>query len=112
MCACILGVYRGRKAQRRIRYPPVTRSCQPSLPHPGHTHSQDQIKALLPGLMLSTPALVQAQLSEALSIICSHDFPRQWPTLLGELVERLKTSDLKSINGVLATANSIFKRYR
>lgn len=74
--------------------------------------AQEQVKAMLPGLMLSTPALVQAQLSEALSIICGHDFPRAWPNLLGELVERLKTSDLQAINGVLATANSIFKRYR
>ena len=27
--------------------------------------------------MLSTPPLVQAQLSEALAIVCGHDFPRQ-----------------------------------
>mmetsp|Transcript_33790 Transcript_33790/g.100617 ORF Transcript_33790/g.100617 Transcript_33790/m.100617 type:complete len:935 (-) Transcript_33790:308-3112(-) len=73
---------------------------------------KDQVKTMLPGLMLSTPPLLQAQLSEALSIICGHDFPRQWPTLLSELVERLRTSDLQAINGVLATANSIFKRYR
>ncbi|KAG1661631.1 hypothetical protein FOA52_002861 [Chlamydomonas sp. UWO 241] len=73
---------------------------------------KEQVKALLPGLMLSTPNLVQSQLSEALSIICGHDFPRQWPGLLSELVERLNTADLQSINGVLATANSIFKRYR
>lgn len=73
-----------------------------------------QIKAMLPGLMLNTPALVQAQLSEALSIVCQHDFPRLWPNLLSELVERLANPsvDLKTINGVLATANSIFKRYR
>ena len=63
--------------------------------------------------MLSTPSLVQSQLSEALSVICSHDFPVRWPTLLPELVERLTSSyDLHVINGVLATANSIFKRYR
>lgn len=87
--------------------PALTSSCTlPSL-------SQDQIKALLPGLMLSTPPLVQAQLSEALSIVCGHDFPHQWPNLLSELVERLiGSSDLKTISGVLATANSIFKRYR
>ena len=75
-------------------------------------HSQAQIKATLPGLMLSTPPLVQAQLSEALSIICSHDFPNHWPTLLPELVGRLQEgrADLATLNGVLATANSIFKR--
>lgn len=37
----------------------------------------------------------------------------QWPTLLPELVERLKGSeDLGTTLGVAATANSIFKRYR
>lgn len=71
-----------------------------------------QIKSLLPGLMLNTPPLVQAQLSEALSIICSHDFPAKWPSLLPELVERLKNADLRTMQGVLTTANSIFKRYR
>lgn len=36
----------------------------------------------------------------------------RWPGLLPELVGRLKTDDLGVINGVAATANSIFKRYR
>jgi hypothetical protein len=61
--------------------------------------------------MLSTPPLVQAQLSEALAIICGHDFPNGWPNLLPELVQRLEGADLPTINGVLATANSIFKRW-
>jgi exportin-2 (importin alpha re-exporter) len=69
-----------------------------------------QIKVTLLGLMLSTPPLVQAQLSEALAIICGHDFPTGWPNLLPELVQRLEGADLATINGVLATANSIFKR--
>ncbi len=38
---------------------------------------QEQIKRLLTGLMLSTPPLVRAQLSEALSVISSHDFPTE-----------------------------------
>ena len=71
---------------------------------------QVQAKSSLPNLMLSTPPLVQAQLSEALSIICAHDFPQQWPELLPELQQKLQTSDLHIICGVLATANSIFKR--
>ena len=36
---------------------------------------KEQIRALLTGLMLSTPQLVRAQLSEALAIISGHDFP-------------------------------------
>ena len=45
---------------------------------------QEQIKSLLTGLMLSTPPLARAQLSEALSVVSSHDFPRKWATLLPE----------------------------
>lgn len=50
---------------------------------------QGQIKQLLTGLMLSTPPLVRAQLSEALTLISGHDFPAAWPQLLPELKERL-----------------------
>jgi exportin-2 (importin alpha re-exporter) len=78
----------------------------------GSLRQQAQIKTLLTGLMLSTHQLIRAQLSEALSIISSHDFPAEWPTLLPELVERLQTADLATINGVCHTANSILKRYR
>lgn len=52
-------------------------------------HLQGQIKQLLTGLMLNTPPLVRAQLSEALTLISGHDFPAAWPQLLPELVERL-----------------------
>jgi len=73
---------------------------------------QDQIKGLITNLMLSTPAPVRSQLSEALTIIGRHDFPAKWMTLLPELLERLKTGDVVTAGGVLETANSIFKRYR
>ena len=48
--------------------------------------------------MLSTPPLVRAQLSEALSVISSHDFPRKWGTLLPELTERLKSGDAATVH--------------
>ena len=42
--------------------------------------------------------------------------PVQWPGLLPGLVESLVAAtaagDLKAVGGILATANSIFKRYR
>lgn len=66
--------------------------------------------------MLKTPPKVQSQLSESLSIICGFDFPTRWPTLLPELVQQLTVAtaaqDFAAVGGVLATANSIFKRYR
>ena len=40
---------------------------------------QELIKQLITSLMLSAPPLVRAQLSEALSLISSHEFPAKWP---------------------------------
>jgi hypothetical protein len=77
--------------------------------------ANDTCRALLVGLMLSAPRLVQAQLSEALSIISAEDFPDRWPGLLPELITRLGAPgarDFPSVAGVLTTANTIFKRYR
>ena len=73
---------------------------------------QEQIKGLITGLMLSTPPVVRAQLSEALSIISEHDFPTRWQDLLPQLIDRLKAGDATTTNGVLETLNSIYKRYR
>lgn len=73
---------------------------------------KEQIKGLITGLMLSTPPVVRAQLSEALSIISEHDFPARWQGLLPQLIDRLKDSDVNTMNGVLETLNSIYKRYR
>lgn len=59
-------------------------SCLPvaaELPSPRPLPSppkQDQVKTHITDLMLSAPPRVRAQLSEALSIISSHDFPARW----------------------------------
>ena len=71
---------------------------------------QEQVKGLITALMLSAPPPVRAQLSEALTLISGHDFPARWRGLLPELCERLTSSDAAAVNGVLETANSIFKR--
>ena len=73
---------------------------------------QDQIKGNLTGLMLSTPPVVRAQLSEALAVVSRHDFPACWPSLLPDLVHKLQQGGPGVLHGVLETANSIFKRYR
>lgn len=62
--------------------------------------------------MLSTPPIVRSQVSEALSIISEHDFPKKWEGLLPQLIERLRNGDVNTVNGVLQTLNSIYKRYR
>ena len=79
---------------------------------------KEQIKTLIVSLMLSansTPK-IQTQLSEALAVIGNHDFPKSWSSLLPELVSNLrkasKNSDYASVNGILVTLNSLFKKFR
>lgn len=62
--------------------------------------------------MLRSPSALQKQLSDAVSIIGKHDFPKKWPQLIDEMVEKFATGDFNVINGVLQTAHSLFKRYR
>ena len=76
---------------------------------------KEQVRNLIVSLMLSAPRLVQAQLSEALSIVSAADFPDRWPGLLPELISRMGSPgarDFGAVVGVLTTANTIFKRYR
>ncbi|KAJ6338329.1 hypothetical protein OIU76_007909 [Salix suchowensis] len=77
---------------------------------------KDQIKILIVNLMLNSTPRIQSQLSESLSLIGQHDFPKSWPTLLPELVSNLRAAsqsdNYPSINGILGTANSIFKKFR
>lgn len=81
----------------------------PSIQNP----EREQIKALIVRSMLSAHPRIQSQLSEALAIISKHDFPKTWQTLLPELVTNLQSSaDYAVINGILNTANSIFKKFR
>ncbi|XP_010506660.1 PREDICTED: exportin-2 [Camelina sativa] len=77
---------------------------------------KEQIKTLIVSLMLSSSPRIQSQLSEALAVIGKHDFPKSWPALLPELIANLKNAvnagDYASINGILGTASSIFKKFR
>ncbi|KAF5181614.1 Exportin-2 [Thalictrum thalictroides] len=75
---------------------------------------KEQIKSLIVPFMLSSSSRIQSQLSEALAVIGKHDFPNAWLTLLPQLVTSLgqAANDYASINGILGTANSIFKKFR
>ena len=75
-------------------------------------NDREQIKSVIVQLMLRTPDLIQKQLSDAISIIGLEDFPLKWPKLLQEMVQYFQTNDFHLINGVLQTADSLFKRYR
>lgn len=81
---------------------------------PDKIHESDRvaIKSLIVTMMLKSPAALQKQLSDAVSIIGKYDFPKKWPQLIDEMVEKFATGDFNVINGVLQTAHSLFKRYR
>ncbi|KAI3877107.1 hypothetical protein MKX03_027633 [Papaver bracteatum] len=77
---------------------------------------KEQIKQLILPLMLSASPRIQSQLSEALVVIGKHDFPKAWPALLPQIVSSLRqgmeNNDYVTVNGILGTANSIFKKFR
>ncbi|GJS17473.1 exportin-2 [Tanacetum coccineum] len=83
---------------------------------PIHDAEKEHIKQLIVWLMLSVGPKIQAQLSEALAVIGNHDFSKLWPALLPELktnIEKaINVNDFVSVNGILATVNSLFKKFR
>lgn len=77
-----------------------------------HETDREAIKRLIVPLMLKSPTSIQKQLSDSVSIIGKYDFPKKWPQLMDEMIEKFQTGDFHMINGVLKTAHSLFKRYR
>lgn len=79
-------------------------------------NEKEQIKGLIVRLMVTASSRIQAQLSEALTVIGNHDFPKQWRALLPELVVTLgelsQANDYISVNGILATIDSLLKKFR
>ncbi|KAI3519938.1 hypothetical protein L1887_09158 [Cichorium endivia] len=77
---------------------------------------KEQIKSLIVPKMLSATPRIQALLREALDVIRNYDFAESWPTLLPNLGSNLETAinadDFDSVNGMLATVNSLFKKFR
>lgn len=76
---------------------------------------RDLIKQHITKFMLESPEHIQRQLSEAITIIGQNDFPDRWPTLIVELENYLRANldaDYHSLQGILQTAHSIFRRYR
>jgi exportin-2 (importin alpha re-exporter) len=74
------------------------------------------IKAHLLQLLLTTPPLIQAQLSEALAAAAASDFPARWESLLPSIVSSLGTAvnagDITATNSLLAAVVSLFSRFR
>ena len=70
------------------------------------------IKTNLVELMCTVPPQIQAQISEAISIIAEVDYPEKWDGLLPNLIGKFSSNDPNVVNGVLMTADSIFRRFR
>jgi exportin-2 (importin alpha re-exporter) len=84
----------------------------PEEPDRIHETDREAIKRMIVPMMLKSPIAVQKQFSDAIQIIGKYDFPKKWPQLIDEMIEKFQTGDFHVINGVLKTAHSIFKRYR
>lgn len=55
---------------------------------------------------------LKKQVGECISLIASLDFPEKWVDLVDQLVAGLSSDLLRNVNGVLAVAHLIFKRWR
>lgn len=84
----------------------------PDEPDRIHESDREAIKRMIVPMMLKSPAAIQKQFSDAIQIIGKYDFPKKWPQLIDEMIEKFQTGDFHIINGILKTAHSIFKRYR
>lgn len=73
---------------------------------------RNTIKTNLVELMCTVPPQIQAQISEAISIIAEVDYPEKWDGLLPNLIGKFDSNDTNVVNGVLMTADSIFRRFR
>ncbi|CAO2822764.1 unnamed protein product [Amaranthus hypochondriacus] len=103
----------------KARWAPATRRSEPNVPLPNPIPDDEKklIKEHIVSLMLEATPRIQAQLSDALVVIGKHDFPRQWTELLPMLNTRLQLAlseggNYAAINGILGTANSLFKKFR
>lgn len=71
------------------------------------------VKENILNLMCSAPiGNIQSTLSEVVCIIGEYDFHKDWPNLISDMVQKLNTNDFNIIQGVLKTADSIFRKYR
>ncbi|KAL5962870.1 Exportin-2 [Taenia solium] len=75
---------------------------------------REQLKAQLINAMLTSTGASQHMLSEAIGLIGHEDFPARWPSLLPDIIQRITQlgTELDSVQGLLYTAHSLFKRYR
>ncbi|KMT06992.1 hypothetical protein BVRB_6g153240 [Beta vulgaris subsp. vulgaris] len=103
----------------KARWAPMARRSEPNVPLPNPIPEDEKklIKEHIVTLMLESTPRIQAQLSEALVVIGKHDFPREWTELLPMLNTRLQQAlseggNYAAINGILGTANSLFKKFR
>ncbi|KAF8079743.1 hypothetical protein N665_1003s0005 [Sinapis alba] len=79
---------------------------------------KEKIKTCIVSLMesYSLSPLIKSQLSEAMIVIGQKDYLKSWPTFLSSLISQLKVAtlahDYATINGILGTADSVFKKFR
>lgn len=75
-------------------------------------NDKETIRRHVVDLMCKVPSRIQDLISESIAWIAKSDYPDHWKTLLPELVSKFGTDNMTVLNGLLKTANSIFKTFR
>ncbi|EGG14652.1 hypothetical protein DFA_10910 [Cavenderia fasciculata] len=82
--------------------------------YPIYPSDKETIKASMVELILRTQqANVKSQLIEAMNIIGEAEFPINWPSLLGDIMNKISsTTDYNTINTLLEILNTLLCKYR
>ncbi|EGC37956.1 hypothetical protein DICPUDRAFT_97076 [Dictyostelium purpureum] len=82
--------------------------------NPIPANDKEKVKSVFVDFVLASTQFpsTQAQLLEALSIISLYDFPREWPTILPNLISKFATSDVNVLTIILKMLHTILKKYR
>lgn len=74
---------------------------------------KEVVKANIFHVMATSPSYMKRQLVEAISLVAAVDFPVRWPTIVPTIIASLTNpQDVAIIESALATAHSVFIRYR
>ncbi|GAB5353559.1 hypothetical protein AAMO2058_000045900 [Amorphochlora amoebiformis] len=75
-----------------------------------------EVREIILQAMCEVSPVAQRQLAESVRLIAVHEFPRQWPELIQEITERLRTnlqaSNLGAILGLVETMDVVMTRFK
>ncbi|KAK6460649.1 CAS specific exportin for Srp1p required for accurate mitotic chromosome segregation [Scheffersomyces coipomensis] len=71
-----------------------------------------KIKAEIIDIMIKLPQNLQIQIGESITLIAESEFPKNWNTLIDQLISKLSITDFFVNKSILLVCHSIFKKWR